>query len=462
MNLKLIKICFAFLVITLFAIFQVILLMVPDILPSHRAPAQAQELAESEESDGDASTNDETEDTEIVADDDSDNSEDIIPEILPPKTSIMRALESYQLNEKRCTVPSTHYEEMKSLIAEHNEHREAYTENKNPENLKSYRQAVKALSLKLVNLKLLEDFEVDESESQDPFSKFDLGELSESPTNSEIQGIWLDKNDPKDLEKIIRCHHSKLEKLSTDAERMRYYKTHMESQYTESLLKNMNSSENLRTLANGFQVQADSADAVTHSEYGMRYHSMAHIQASQIANRYLNSIKANSSATNIQTAQNIMRAELLTLDQQLKIQAQTQLVGNSSAIVAAHKGINQALSVWSPENIHMSQQGSPLVAGQGLPTTTPLGGNPLTSPLSGTTNLYQPPSVGTGLVTTGFQNHQSLLPGTTALQEIQLSNISRPESGLRRTRPESLSHRAHIDPSRVRQDNRYRRPSYGR
>ena len=184
---------------------------------------------------------------------------------------------------------------------------------------------------------------------------------------------------------------------------------------------------------------------------------MAHIQASQIANRYLNSIKANSSATNIQTAQNIMRAELLTLDQQLKIQAQTQLVGNSSAIVAAHKGINQALSVWSPENIHMSQR-SPLVAGQGLPTTTPFGGNSLTSPLSGTTNLYQPPSVGTGFVTTGFQNHQPLLPGTTALQEVQLSNISRPESGLRRTRPESLSHRTHIDPSRVRQDNRIDAP----
>ena len=459
MNLKLIKICFAFLVITLFAIFQVILLMVPDILPSHRAPAQ--ETAENEESDGDASTNDETEDTKIVADDDSDNSEDLIPEILPPKMSIMRALESYQLNEKRCIVPSTHYEGMKSLITEHNEHRETYTESKNPENLKNYRQAVKALSLKLVDLKLLEDFEVDESESQNTFSKFDLGELSESPTNSEIQGIWLDKNDPKDLEKIIRCHYSKLKKLSTAEERMRYYKTHMESQYTESLLKNMNSSESLRALANGFQVQADSADAVTHNEYGMRYHSMAHIQASQIANRYLNSIKANSSATNIQTAQNIMRAELLTLDQQLKIQAQTQLVGNSSAIVAAHKGINQALSVWSPENIHMSQR-SPLVAGQGLPTTTPFGGNSLTSPLSGTTNLYQPPSVGTGFVTTGFQNHQPLLPGTTALQEIQLSNISRPESGLRRTRPESLSHRAHIDPSRVRQDNRYRRPSYGR
>ena len=205
MNLKLIKIYFAFLVITLFAIFQVILLMVPDIFPSHRAPAQeiseGEESAEGEESDGDASTNDETEDTKIVADDDSDDSEDIIPEILPPKMSIMRALESYQLNEKRCIVPSNHYERMKSLITDHNEHRETYTESKNPENLKNYRQAVKALSLKLVDLKLLEDFEVDESESQNTFSKFDLGELSESPTNSEIQGIWLDKNDPKDLEK---------------------------------------------------------------------------------------------------------------------------------------------------------------------------------------------------------------------------------------------------------------------
>lgn len=440
----------------LFAVLQLIILMVPEIWPSHRAPA-TEKIVENAGGNGEdltengkdplSTVNPCQEGSEGCKD---ESSRDTIPEVLPPARTIKRALESYHLNEKRCLVPTDHYTEIESLREDHNEKREDYKDQRTPENLKRYRRAVKRLALKLVDLELLEDFKTEGPEPEEGFPRFDLGELSaNSSSPDEGHGIWLNADNPEDFEKIMGCHYSKLEELPTIEERRAYFKTHMEKQYIEALIKNINSSERLRALANNFQSQSDSADAMTHSKYGIRYGSIIHIKASQIANQYIRSINENPTPVNIQTAQNTMNSELITLSQQLKTQAGTQLVGNVPAIAAAHKKIDEALQVWNPQNINMIQNSS-VNTGESLPLITSSPGTVMGSPV---TSSYEESL---------FTFNQGLLPGTTALPEIRLSNVSpqqRPQSGFR-IRPNNQ--RAHIDHRTIRRDNRYRRPSPGR